>query len=463
MVEIAAALQDLQAGRFESAEQRCVRLLASDPQNADALIIAAVARAERALPGEAIAFADRAVAARPGDTRLRFNRALILTAAGRTAEAIADYAEVCRLDAANLPARINLVRLLLPEDRLTEAELQITEGLAANPENPEMLEMLGLLRQYQKRTSDAIAAFRRSLALRPGSPGVQANLGWSLLVDGQPAEAARHLRDAIAARPELPELWVNLGVAAMLEQDWPAALESLGRALALSPAHTRALALKGIALDELGRPAERQQIVDLQQFVVQRQLKEAPAGYASLREFNAELAQHARTHPTLVSERLSKTTRKGSQSGELTGSTARAMAGLENALREAIDAYIRAMPDRGIYASSWRPQRWKLRAWATVLASEGYQDPHHHPSGWISGVYYAAVPPEIRADDPAHAGWIEFGRPDPFFGGHVVPELRLFHPEEGAMLLFPSYAWHRTIPFVSASPRVSIAFDVVPL
>jgi len=463
MVDIAAALQDLQAGRFESAEQRCARLLAGDPQNADALILTAVARAERGLPHEAIPFADRAVAARPTDAQLRFNRALILTAAGRADEAIADYAEACRLDPANLAARINLVRLLLPDDRLAEAEPQIAEALAAHPENPEVLEMLGLLRQYQKRTGEAIAAFQQSLALRPGSPGVQANLGWSLLVNGQTADAARHLREAIAARPQMPDLWVNLGVASMLEQDWPAALDSLERALALSPAHTRALALKGIALDELGRPAERQQIVDLQTFVVPHRLKEAPAGYRTIREFNAELAQHARMHPSLVSDRFSKTTRQGSQSGELTGSTARPMAALENVLHEAIGAYVAAMPDRGIYASSLRPQRWKLRAWATVLAGEGYQDPHHHPSGWISGVYYAAVPPEIRADDPAHAGWIEFGRPDPFFGGHVVPELRLVHPEEGMMLLFPSYAWHRTIPFTSAAPRISIAFDVAPL
>src|SRR5689334_14791524 len=112
MVDIAAALQDLEAGRFESAEQRCLRLLANDPQNPDVLIITAVARAERGLPGDAIPFADRAVAARPSDGRLRFNRALILTAAGRINEALADYAETCRLDPGNLPAQINLVHLL---------------------------------------------------------------------------------------------------------------------------------------------------------------------------------------------------------------------------------------------------------------------------------------------------------------------------------------------------------------
>jgi hypothetical protein len=30
------------------------------------------------------------------------------------------------------------------------------------------------------------------------------------------------------------------------------------------------------------------------------------------------------------------------------------------------------------------------------------------------------------------------------------------------MLLFPSYVYHRTIPFESGEDRISFAFDVVP-
>jgi hypothetical protein len=30
------------------------------------------------------------------------------------------------------------------------------------------------------------------------------------------------------------------------------------------------------------------------------------------------------------------------------------------------------------------------------------------------------------------------------------------------LLLFPSYFYHRTLPFRSAEQRISIAFDVVP-
>ena len=38
----------------------------------------------------------------------------------------------------------------------------------------------------------------------------------------------------------------------------------------------------------------------------------------------------------------------------------------------------------------------------------------------------------------------------------------MFEPEPGLMLLFPSYFYHRTMPFESADMRISISFDVLP-
>ena len=73
--------------------------------------------------------------------------------------------------------------------------------------------------------------------------------------------------------------------------------------------------------------------------------------------------------------------------------------------------------------------------------------PHIHPSAWLSGVYYVALPSSLGADDDGTAGWIEFGRPYWDFQIRAEPETRLIEPEEGLMLLFPSYMFHRTLPF----------------
>ena len=64
--------------------------------------------------------------------------------------------------------------------------------------------------------------------------------------------------------------------------------------------------------------------------------------------------------------------------------------------------------------------------------------------------------------EAAEAGWIEFGRPPSSFNCTIEPEVKTHRPEEGLMLLFPSYMYHRTIPFETEEERISIAFDVLP-
>ena len=88
--------------------------------------------------------------------------------------------------------------------------------------------------------------------------------------------------------------------------------------------------------------------------------------------------------------------------------------------------------------------------------------PHIHPSAWLSGVYYVQMPEITSQPGQGEAGWIEFGRPPEHFHGTVEPEVKLFKPEPGLMLLFPSYFYHRTVPFESAGLRISISFDVLP-
>ena len=99
--------------------------------------------------------------------------------------------------------------------------------------------------------------------------------------------------------------------------------------------------------------------------------------------------------------------------------------------------------------------------WPTVLGSQGHQASHIHPGGWLSGVYYVRLPAGVGGDD--QAGWIEFGDPGAEIPHVRAPETRRARPEAGLMLLFPSYLFHRTLPFAANEPRISIAFDVLPM
>ena len=225
-------------------------------------------------------------------------------------------------------------------------------------------------------------------------------------------------------------------------------------ALKIAPGDARTLSTKGTALIELGRKQEAAVIFDHDALIATTQFDQAP-GYPDLAAFNQALAEHAVSHPTLVSEPPGRTTRGGGQTGHLLGPDSGPFAAFEQMIWGAIDAYFADTGRADHPNCPRRTQPGRLDAWATVLDKGGYQDPHNHPSGILSGVYYVQLP------DSGDAGAIEFGRPAPPFDPAHDPEVRLIRPEPGLLVLFPSFFWHRTIPFPGEGRRISIAFDLI--
>ncbi|MCH8896202.1 MAG: hypothetical protein IH927_08070, partial [Proteobacteria bacterium] len=118
--------------------------------------------------------------------------------------------------------------------------------------------------------------------------------------------------------------------------------------------------------------------------------------------------------------------------------------------------------DKAGFLFDGMPGSWCLTMWAVVMDSQGHQLPHIHPAAWLSGVYYVQVPEEINDDDEREAGWIEFGAPPDTMNCRGEHRLRIFRPVAGNCFIFPSFFYHRTIPFESKQKRISIAFDAIP-
>jgi len=104
-----------------------------------------------------------------------------------------------------------------------------------------------------------------------------------------------------------------------------------------------------------------------------------------------------------------------------------------------------------------RPASAQLRAWGLIQGSGAYEEWHTHRGGWLSGVYYIAIPDKFTTDGDG-AGCIELGPPKSLAGRY--PETLRIAPQAGMLLLMPSHVHHRTIPFVSQGKRISFAFDV---
>ncbi|MDG2534200.1 tetratricopeptide repeat protein [Sphingomonas sp. HITSZ_GF] len=119
--------------------------------------------------------------------------------------------------------------------------------LGLSPENPDALQLLGMIARQAGRNDEAADFFRRSLAAAPAQPHVQNNLGNSLVDLGAIAEAALAYREALRLAPGYDEARVNLAVAELAGGDAAGACQTLAPLLRRDPRHARAWAILGQA------------------------------------------------------------------------------------------------------------------------------------------------------------------------------------------------------------------------
>ncbi len=430
-------------------------------------------------PAEADALYDRAGLLRP-HRQLRAYWPLALTTPGAAGEEWATP-ELKRAD-----LHINY----LQDARAGE----ILKGITAPASRAQVLLGHARLAMSRGAAGDALALANQARALTPDSPYAAIIQGTALLAAGRAQDAAAPLakaaaagrggawfllglihqrlknaaeavaayRSAYAFDPEDFGPANNLMAALMEARDYAGAIEHADNLLAAKPGHTTSLAYKYIALGELGRQNELGPFTDYAALVTRERLS-PPPGYKDLADFNAALTREISAEPTLAYER--NTTRFGYQTDDIGFSTSPAIRALNAMLTAAVQRRAdaaRRSPSHDFDKAV--PADFRLYSWGVIIREKGHQAPHFHPHGWLSGVYYVEVPDDITEDDPARSGWIEFGRGDERWNKPTtkMPTHRI-RPEVGALLTFPSYFWHSTLPLRTDKPRISFAFDVIPL
>ena len=156
----------------------------------------------------------------------------------------------------------------------------------------------------------------------------------------------------------------------------------------------------------------------------------------------------------------SRTTKKGFQSkGNLFNLQALSILNLKNIILETINEYkikYKTKPDG--FITQW-PNKFSLLGAYNRLLKHGYQQPHIHPAGWLSGCFYLKMPKPLKKSE----GAINFslhGYDYPIVNSDI-PSYQ-YSPVEGDLILFPSSLFHKTIPFSSNDERHVIAFDTIP-
>lgn len=166
-----------------------------------------------------------------------------------------------------MSGHLERARLLLAQSRPADAEQEVMQALAREPEDPEALAVLALSRVNQKKFEAAIAAATEAVGLAPEIPYFHYVHGLVLHHADQRDEAFRAAQEALRLDPSDPDGFSLLAAIELSRGRWPAALEAAEQALALNAEHVEAANFRAMALVRLGRKAEAMETVD---FALQR-------------------------------------------------------------------------------------------------------------------------------------------------------------------------------------------------
>ncbi len=448
--------------RPQEALEVCEKLLARFPQRAGAWHEAGRTLNNLGQLDAARGRLQQAISLAPEDAGLQHDFGHVLQRLGETRAASEAFACALKLRPEWAVPRVRLALLDIDAGNFQAAREQLEAALGLDAQDADAWSALGVACHRLGCNEEAQAAYRQALAHNPRHGQALGNLGIVLHDAGEPEAAIAAYRHALSINPRDFRAAEHLADALLEMNDCRAALAAAEKLLKLFHGHSGALASKAIALQRLGRASEAADLLGMDELVWPIDIQ-VPAEFTDLDAFNSALAGHVLAHETLRYEPAGHATRHGQHTGDLLRYEKGPVQWLEQAVQKAVSDYqarLTRWPQHPLARS--KPVHWRMSMWSVVMGSSGHQLPHIHPSAWLSGVYYARLPAEIRKDDADRAGWIEFGRPPESLAGGCDFPVRIEQPRAGRMYLFPAFLYHRTIPFSSEEPRISLAFDITP-
>lgn len=479
-------------GDAEGAANAAAKAVAIEPENVRLLNNLGVALSAAGRPAEAEGAFSDAIMRQPHHVQSRLNRGKLRRDRGALAEALDDFVAACAAAPGSVDAhhqRANCLRLM---GRFRESEEAYLKGAGLDPTSTSLHGDLVNLLWETGATDRHFAALDRAIA-KTSDPGLLDLKAGLAIMTGDVA-AAEEAADALMERsPTDSRGYARLARVRRVQGDRAAAAElaraahekapgdfearheyaecllAAGRAadavrLLLDDAPRehlqRHIALKSLAMRASGDPGYRRWY-DYDRFV-RKMFIEPPPGFDSVDEFNAALLEALLPlHEGQSARPISQTLYGGTQSvGRLWNEPHPVIQALKGALMATARRYVDELPDDPAhpFLAAKSQDLDCAGAWSVILKSGGGHVDHFHPKGWISASYYVRIPTEIMTEKKA--GFLRLGGSG--VAGLNLPAERWIRPEEGSVIIFPSYMWHGVEPFAAAMPRVTAPFDLAP-
>lgn len=445
----------------------------------------------------AVAVLLRALQVEPEDAPTWLHLASALRLVGRSDRALECIARARQLGYAARELSHAEVGALVDLGRTDEARERAERMVHAYASWPEAHRTLAHLRwEYGEPESDPFRGFRAAVAANPADPALRWELG-RLLIEAREAEEALKLLHPLLEHDDRPIVRLQIANAHEAAGDsksaadwygqalrgygdaapvavlnawcrhllrtgrWDEAEAASARAVHLRPFDQEAWAYRSTAWRLLG-DARARWLCDVDQLVGFVPI-ELPAGHSSMAAFLAALRASIEPLHLARREPVHQSVRGGSQTpGRLFGRADPVIEAAARALKVAVQGWASTLPDDPGHPFLARRHGVPefTGSWSVKLWSSGRHANHMHSEGWMSSAFYIALPPSVATGEGGQAGCIQFGSP-PDELGLDLPPLRVIHPREGWLALFPSYLWHGTVPFSDTEPRITAAFDVV--
>ena len=427
---------------------------------------------------------EKAIILNPSFSVIHYNLGIILHKLNNLDDSEKSFKKAIELEPNYVSAYYNLGITQYELNKLTESEKNFKKTIELKPEYPEALYNLGRVQHELIKLDESEKNFKKTIELKPEYPEALYNLGRVQQDLTKLDEAVANYKKAIDIKPGYKTAHLGRGKVLMQKGEFGLALKDLDL---INNEESRAHALA--CLYNLGRKDDIYKRIESYSGLDSKNLRVAAfSSFISKIEkkntahkfcnnpmnfiYSSNLSGYFKNSNIFFDEVIDelknietvwedKTTHNGFHSinkFNILETPPKRLNNLKSIIQDEINSYYsRFKNENCLYIKEW-PSKNNLSGWYIILKKQGYQDPHIHPGGWLSGVVYLKVVPDLEKNE----GAIEFSLNGQGYFDQNSSSV-IHQPKVGDIILFPSSLHHKTIPFTTNTDRIVISFDLMPL